>query len=124
MSDNESGSSDRENNASLMRLRINQTRRRKEVSFKAGETLKEHPKRKRPKSCGKSSSNRSTNEEKEVPHRKGNQKETTLKQRNNKTRKKKHRRYSTSPSQLSSSNDDSDESKDGSNEARKTQIPD
>ena len=124
MSDNESGSSDRENNASLMRLRINQTRRRKEVSFKAGETLKEHPKRKRPKSCGKSSSNRSTNEEKEVPHRKGNKKETTLKQRNNKTRKKKHRRYSTSPSQLSSSNDDSDESKDGSNEARKTQIPD
>ena len=63
MSGNESGSSDREKSPSFMRSNKDQGRRSKEVSPKVGEPLKEHPKRKIPKSCCKSSNDRSTDEE-------------------------------------------------------------
>ena len=60
MSGNESGSNDREKSPSFMRSNKDQGRRSKEVSPKVGEPLKEHPKRKRPKSYCKSSNDRST----------------------------------------------------------------
>ena len=63
MLDNESGSSDREKSPSLIRSNNEQGRRPKEISPKVGEPLKEHPKRKIPKSYSKSSSDRSTDEE-------------------------------------------------------------
>ena len=67
MSGNERSSSDRERererSPSLMRSNNDQGRRSKEVSSKVGVALKEHPKRKIPKSRGKSSSDRSTDEE-------------------------------------------------------------
>ena len=63
LSGSESGSSDREKSPSLMRSNNDQGRRSKEVSPKMGEYLKEHPKRKRPKSRSKSWNDRSTDEE-------------------------------------------------------------
>ena len=62
-SGSESGSNDGEKSPSLMRSNMDQGRRSKEVSPKMGEYLKEHPKRKRPKSRSKSSNDRSTDEE-------------------------------------------------------------
>ena len=47
---NETGSNDRGKSPSLMRSNNDQGRRSKEVSLKVGESLKENPKRKRPKS--------------------------------------------------------------------------
>ena len=49
-----------------MRLNNVQGRRSKVVLPKVGEPLKEHPKRKRPKSCSKSSNDRSTDEERSL----------------------------------------------------------
>ena len=63
MSGNESNSSDRERRPSLVRSNNNQERRSKEVSPKVEEPLKEHPERKRPRSCSKSSNDRSTDGE-------------------------------------------------------------
>ena len=62
MLSNESGCSDREKNPSLMRSNNDQGRRSKEVSTKVGETLKEHPQRKKPTSRSKSLNDRSTDE--------------------------------------------------------------
>ena len=58
MSGNKSGSSYREKSPFLMRSNDDLGRRSKEVSPKVGEPLKEHLKRKRPKSRSKSSNER------------------------------------------------------------------
>ena len=63
LSGSKSGSSDGEKSPSLMKSNNDQGQRSKEVSPKLGECLKEHPKRKRPKSCSKSSNDKSTDEE-------------------------------------------------------------
>ena len=63
MSGNESGSSDRGKSPSVRRSNNDQGRRSKEVSPKVGEPLKEHPKRKRPKSRSKPSNDGNTDEE-------------------------------------------------------------
>ena len=63
---NESGSSDRKKSPSLIRSNNDQERRSKEVSPKVGEPLKEHGKRKRPKSRSKSSNDRSIDEERSL----------------------------------------------------------
>ena len=63
MSDNENCSSDREKSPSFMWSNDDLEQRSKKVSPKAREPLKEHPKRKRPKSRSKSPSDRSTDEE-------------------------------------------------------------
>ena len=120
MLSNESGCGDREKNPSLMRSNNDQGRRSKEVSTKVGETLKEHPQRKNLRVAV----NLWTIEalmNKEIPHRKGDQKS----QRSNinietRKRKKKHLRYSSSPSPSSSSNDGSDESKYRNSEGKKS----
>ena len=63
MSGSESGSGDGEKSPSHMRSNNDQGQRSKEVSPKMGEYLKEHHKRKRPKSRSKSSNDKSIDEE-------------------------------------------------------------
>ena len=63
---NESGFSDQENSPSLMRSNNDQGRRSKEVSPKVGKPLKEHSKRKRPKSRSTSLNDRSIDEERSL----------------------------------------------------------
>ena len=112
MSGNESGSSDREKSPSLRRSNSDQGRRSKEVSPKVGEPLKEHLKRKRLKSPRKSSSGRSTYQERSPsPKRRTKKSKKQHRSRSKKSKKKKQRRYSSSLSPSSSSNDDSDERK-------------
>ena len=117
---NESGSSDREKSPSLVRSNNEQGRRRKEISPKVGEPLKEHPKRKIPKSCSKSSSDRSTDEERGPSPKRRSKKSKGHRPWSKKDKKKKHRRYSSSPSPSSSSNDDSEESKYRNNEGKES----
>ena len=127
MSGNELSSSDRERerererSPSLMRSNNDQGRRSKEVSSKVGEALKEHPKRKIPKSCCKSSNDRSTDEERNPsPKRRSKKSHKRHRSRSKNNKQKKHRRYSSPPSPSSSSNDDSDESKYRNNEGKES----
>ena len=104
-----------------MRSNNDQGRRSKEVSSKVGEALKEHPKRKIPKSCCKSSNDRSTDEERNPsPKRRSKKSHKRHRSRSKKNKQKKHRRYSSPPSPSSSSNDDSDESKYRNNEGKES----
>ena len=93
MSDNESSSSDRKRSPSLMRSNNDQGRSSKEVLPKVGEPLKEHPKRKRPKSRSKSSNDRSTDEEISSSPKRRSKKSKKRHRSRSKISKKKQRRY-------------------------------
>ena len=86
-----------------------------------GKPLKEHPKRKRPKSRSKYSNNKSTDEERSpLPKRQSKKSKKRYQSRRKKNKKKKHRKYSFSPSPSSSSNDVSDETKYENNEGKES----
>ena len=97
MPGNEISSSDREKSPCLMRSNNDQRRRSKEVSPKVGEPLKKYPKRKRPKSCSKSSNDRRTDKQRSPsPKRRSKKSKKRHRSRSKKCKKKKHRRYSSS----------------------------
>ena len=121
MPGNESSSSDREKSPCLMRSNNDQRRRSKEVSPKVGEPLRKYPKRKRPKSCSKSSNDRRTDEQRRPsPKRRSKKSKKRHRSRSKKSKKKKHQRYSSSPSPSSSSNNDSDGSNYRNNEGKES----
>ena len=104
-----------------MRSNNDQGRRSKEVSPKVGESMKEHPKRKRPKSRSKYSHDRSTDKKRSPsPKRASKKSKKRHRSRSKKNKKKKHQRYSSSPSPSGSSNNDSDESKYRNNERKES----
>ena len=80
-----------------MRSSNDQARRSKEPSPKARESLKEHPKSKRPKNRSKPFSDRSTDEEgTPSPKRRSKKSMKRRRSRSKKTEKEKHRRYTSS----------------------------